>query len=158
MAGPRRFDHDEARRLYASGMSGPKLAVQFGVSQTAIYRVVNPAVAKHMADYTTQRLRGECSVCGQPCSFNFYQQATPRCAACYATAMATSVRSDTLQCTTCKEWKPDSEFPGARQKTYRRGRHRQCRACNTTMKREWRARNRDRDNATSRRYKQRLAA
>jgi hypothetical protein len=42
MARQRMFDHDEARRRYEAGETQAALAVEYGVSKTAIYVAVHP--------------------------------------------------------------------------------------------------------------------
>ena len=52
-----------------------------------------------------------------------------------------SAAPGSLRCVTCQEWKNDDDFPRNRATNIvRRGRHKQCRACNTVAKRSYRAR------------------
>lgn len=48
MAAPRKFDHDEARRLRAEGMTYTELARRMGVNFTAVKRVCDEEVRKRM--------------------------------------------------------------------------------------------------------------
>ena len=141
MAAPRRFDHDEARRLYRSGkVSKGWLAQKFGVSFAAIDRVVNPARANQMAARNALAQRSICATCGAPCSFNRYRRDVPRCLACWNKEQTTSVREDALWCSTCQEWKWDTAFPWDQRRPGRRGRHEQCTECGTKARRAYRER------------------
>jgi hypothetical protein len=57
------------------------------------------------------------------------------------------VRETELLCSTCKQWKPDSDFPTAHGSAYRRGHDPECRACSTIRRNDYRKRHPDREAA-----------
>lgn len=62
---PRKFDHDEARRLYAVGVSRSELAARYGVTYRAVYHVTAPPQVKERTrishrDAQRRRLRAPC--------------------------------------------------------------------------------------------------
>ena len=65
---PRRFDHDEARTLYImEGWTLSALARHFGVTPSAVKRVVDPATKLRMYEKSLAFLMsGECRACGGP--------------------------------------------------------------------------------------------
>jgi hypothetical protein len=135
----RKFDWDEAARLRERGMPVRVIAAKFGVSAAAVYLALDPALRARDHVRTAQWQRsGTCPECGSPCTRGY------RCRGCANRAQATSVRPAALHCVTCGEWKPDEAFPrdAAKTNVVRRGRHRQCRPCNTEEKRRYRERNR----------------
>lgn len=143
MSAPRRFDWDEARRLRRTGMSYAEIARRVGVSPHAVKRACDAHYRN--ADALRQSLyqRGTCSECGEPCSWNRYRQEKPICRDCSHVKKATSVRPDSLYCASCREWKHDNEFAFSRSASKpRRGRHRQCRACQTEARQAYRERHR----------------
>lgn len=131
----RKFDHDEARARHEAGETMAAIAADYGVSYNAIWQVIRDWKSQPLA-----QKREFCVDCGEYCSKPI-EGHEPRCIRC-ATAhyLATSVRADTLRCTTCRAWKPDTDFSPHTKRYARRGRHLQCRACNTAAKRAWRAR------------------
>lgn len=146
MAPPRKFDHDEARRLRAEGQTYAALAERFGVTTNAIYIVCNPA--GRAAAYAASRRYHEhvCAYCGEKCSWNRFANLhhdVPRCHRCFALQQGSSAKPDVLHCWACKQWKPDDDFPmtgGPANQIARRGRHRQCRSCNTKARQAYRQR------------------
>jgi hypothetical protein len=152
----RKFDWDEARRLRAEGASVSEISQQMRVTKAAIWRVVTPGAIEKEAEYHRRLARtGICDECGGPMNrLSRYRGAT-RCAKCAALANATTVRPDALLCSTCREWKPDEDFPSGNKTKARRGRHSQCRVCLTLAKRDYRRRNRERERAYDRAYRAR---
>ena len=53
-------------------------------------------------------------------------------------AEVTSVREDTLKCSSCRMWKPDDAFTSNVSDKHRRGRHNQCTPCQTIARRKYR--------------------
>ena len=154
----RRFDWDEARRRHAAGESLTALAHEYGVSPMAVYYAVNDEARARMAARNGRWVReGVCPDCGTQTTRHNARE-DRRCRNCSAIAQATTVRDDELQCVTCKEWKPDDQFPGDRKRIARRGKHRQCRTCQTKARRDHRHRNREAENAYQREYKARRRA
>lgn len=140
MSAPRRFDHDEARRLRAeAGLSVAEIARRMGVTYMSVARVCDARIrATFDARHAEWQRGGVCVDCGGPCSRNS-TRGVQRCRSCAAAARTLNVRDGELRCERCKEWKPDADFPkGA--KAHRRHRHSLCRSCNTTARREYRDR------------------
>lgn len=139
---PRKFDHEEARRRFKRGENIADLAHELGVTWAA----VSFAVDRHRRNANlllkAEQMSSHCATCGEPCSWNRYQQAEPRCLDCFDKARTTSVRENELLCFGCRNWKPDNDFPhsAARHCHKRRGRHNCCRVCGSEMKRAWRER------------------
>lgn len=142
----RRFDYEEAQSRYDAGESLSALAAEYGVTYTAVWQVVTPAgrhLAKRSADNVRARTVGQgiCDDCGGPMSAASRRHGSTRCMPCAARARATTVRAGELRCNRCREWKIDENFPMNRSKRgARRGRHQQCRACSTILRREYRER------------------
>lgn len=152
----RKFDWDEAKRLHEDGMSYNAIAARFGVSQTAIWRVVTPgAREKSNARIAAWQKTGVCSDCGGKATRR-HAQADSLCMKCSARRSRTSVRDDALWCSGCQQWKPDDDFPKDRAEAHRRDRHVYCRPCNTRTRREWRHRNPEKEKAYQREYYQRV--
>lgn len=156
----RKFDWDEAKRDHAAGVNIQTLADRYGVSYTAVYRVVVPGVNERMRANLKrfeENHRVPCiEECGRTVSYIGARYHGGRCVECATLAKATSVRPAELQCATCREWKPDDAFPNNRQENgARRGKHAQCRPCQTIARRSHRQRNREAENAYSREYKRR---
>lgn len=154
----RRFDHDDARALYARGWSLVDLAEHFDVSPAGIRRVVDPAHRATVDRREAERQRqiaGSCR-CGRPMTYASMARhrrlgQAPRCQRCEGADRQRTARPRTLLCTTCDQWQPDDAFPFDERRISRRGRHSQCRLCNTNAKRAWRAADPERARATHRR-------
>ncbi len=145
----RAFDYEEARRRHAQGESISLLAREYGVSSARVRQVVNPDVAARAAARASA-YRWPCMDCGAPT-----RTKGRRCSSCSVRLRATSVRENELQCVTCRKWKPDDAFPLSRSEEVRRGRHSQCRPCQTESKRAYRERKREKQRAYDREYKRR---
>lgn len=153
----RKFDYDEARARFASGESIRTLANEYGVSWSRVQQVVVPEAGDRAARRAREHnSNGACVDCGARiwrCGNSV------RCRDCAGLLLATSVRPDSLQCRTCREWKPDDDFPHNRAATHaRRGRHETCRPCLTIAKRDWRHRNAEKQRAYDREYKRKRRA
>lgn len=157
-----RFDWEQARRLASEGMTHADIAKRLGVSTSAVWRVVDP---KRQARLNVQRgeqqsIRrlwvGECKDCGGPASTRFGQH--ERCIPCSALHRSTSVREDTLRCSTCRLWLPDDEFPRAVDNKSRRGRHALCRPCQNVARQLNRESNRERERTYSRERRRSIRA
>ena len=151
MGRPRKFDWDEAARLYAELGTYEAVAPLLGVSSRAIRYALSPACREYHQRY--QRIhtpgRGICPDFGGPNSSGRYRIGS-RCRGCYALHLASSVRPDVLRCSHCREWKVDGEFPLQRAHKSRRRRHGVCRDCQTSVRRAYRASHPGRDAATQR--------
>ncbi len=136
---PRRFDWDEARRLYGGGVSIREIARRMGVVDAAVRRVVVPGERERRAEYQRRlAATGVCRVCGGP--KNHVSERTSgsvRCKACQYDAQTVTVREFLLRCVTCKQWKTDEMFSPARGKDYvrRRNRCKECKPCAAAYKR-----------------------
>lgn len=139
----RKFDWDEAKRLRERGLTIGQVAIELGVSKNMVWVVTTPGAYEKLLERNKERARsgGTCVDCGTAISLNYSRRAQ-RCSECYAYAQTVNVRDKELRCTTCRKWKPDEEFPRNRSAGFtRRGRHKECRACNTIRRREYRNRN-----------------
>lgn len=157
----RKFDHDVCLALWNTGQyTKYQLARKFVVSWAAIDRVVNPRRLEiEKRAVLNYRAKGRCDDCGGPMNNHSRALGSTRCRPCSYLAQGTTAREGELQCGTCKEWKPDEEFPRNRhEKWVRRGRHGQCRVCTTIARREYRARNLEKSRAQDRAYKKRRRA
>ena len=134
---PRKFDHDEARARHTGGETLAELAAEYGVSPTAIRRVVDPATRRRMVQRTRRHvMSGCCPDCGQE-GTTVVEGRPSRCTACSDLARATSVGDGVLRCQRCRGWMPDDMFPKNRSTSRpRRGRHECCRACQTIIRQE----------------------
>lgn len=147
MGRPRAFDHEGAVRRHGEGESIAALAVEYGVSKSAIYQAierVDPerherALAYHRT-WQSSRFRRPCI---RGCGRLAWHQAGREgvCIRCRNAERTTTVGEHVLLCTRCGEWKPDEAFPmGGHRKIGRRGRHSTCRGCQAEVKREYRER------------------
>lgn len=153
----RKFDWDEAARMHASGMSKAAIARQLGVSTTAVAIALDPEMRERYARRAHEWTRdGRCPDCGGKATRHGPKQL--HCRRCASLRRITTVREDTLRCTTCKTWKPDEDFPSDRSQPHRRNRSRQCRPCQTIAKRRWRERYPERSADLDRRTSDRLKA
>lgn len=135
----RKFDHDQARKLYKEGASVYSLARRFNVTTNAVRRVLDPEIRRRM-DATTRRyaMQGVCQLCGRD---DISNNATV-CRDCMPIYYATTVREDTLLCSKCHKWKPDEDFqltPSKRLHARRKRRY-QCRACMNKARQDYRER------------------
>lgn len=139
----RKFDWDEARRLHADGWTYGRIGKRFGVSYAAVRRVCDPEFGARLDAHSREHIMsGVCCDCGRTGVSRYGRAGRPRCQDCAARARATTVGAATLLCTTCRRWKADGEFPSCRTEGARRGRHSQCRTCQTDAKRRYREKNR----------------
>jgi ribosomal protein L37AE/L43A len=138
----RKFDWDEARQLYVSGVALKDIAERFGVTYNAVRLAVNDEARKRAREYLANWQRsGVCPDCGTQTTRRATTGDT-RCIDCASRRRATSVRSTALLCSGCRKWKPDDDFPLNRVKRgkQRRGRHNFCRACSTKARQDYRER------------------
>lgn len=139
MSRPRKFDHDEARRLFAGGATVAAIAAHHSVSWSAVARVVDPDFRTRSDErsriWMRDHYRKPCACgCGR-----LVWMGTGRsglCCRCHGAARATTVRPTGLLCNRCREWKPDESFPHSRANLARRGRHSTCRACQAPARQE----------------------
>jgi hypothetical protein len=137
----RKFPHEEARRLRASGLTYVEIARHFGVSDTAVMLACDPVQRRRYYERSREYLMGgTCIDCGGRCTLK-----GQRCRSCYTrlkVESAPSVRPTTLRCAVCRQWKSDSEFSpeSLRPNPARRGRRGLCRSCDTAARRRYRER------------------
>ena len=149
----RSFDYEEARSRFATGERISVLAEEYGVSVARVRQVVIPSEGAR-ADARSAAYRWPCIDCGAPT-----RSRNRRCVPCAFKLLATSAREDELLCMNCKTWKPDDDFPHNRtEKIGRRGRHGECRACQTVSRRRRRQANPEAQRAYDREYKRRRRA
>lgn len=67
MGAPRRFDHDEARRLRAQGLTYHAIGLRLGVSDTAVARACDPRVRRNFALASRRRLEAQRTPCRGGC-------------------------------------------------------------------------------------------
>lgn len=147
MSGPRKFDHDEARRRHAAGESYVSIARDLGVAPTAVARACDWRIRASMDAYNAMRqrvngnpsmYRGTCVDCGGRCNTR-----ARRCDACHAEHVRKAPPFDErgwLFCDACETYKPLAEFPFSRRRAGRKGRHSQCRECGTKARQAYRER------------------
>jgi hypothetical protein len=149
MPAPRKIPLPEAQRRYDAGESISALAAEYGVTTGAVWQTVTPkgrASAARLVETVRSKSigKGRCERCGAPTNLHGQIYGGARlCVKCGQDATATSVRESQLRCFGCGEWKPDEDFPRSASLagTRRRGRHRQCRGCNTIARQRYRERN-----------------
>jgi len=138
----RSFDWDEAKRLRKTGLTYNELGDRFGVSASAVRLACDDRARARLraASYEYQR-GGSCIDCGASISRNASRPAL-RCRQCANLAQSTTVADKTLRCCTCGEWKPDNDYCYTRggSTKVRRGRHKECRSCQTIARRNYRGR------------------
>lgn len=157
----RRFDWDEARRRFAAGESACAIARSFGVSRTAITRVVDDGTYERMRQ-TCLRLAEKgatCPGCGGRMALTT-RYGGGLCRACVAAErMLLPDECGRIRCSTCKQWLAPGAFSHDPRKPHRYHRGMECRACCAGRKRKRRARmspeERERERARNR---ERLAA
>jgi hypothetical protein len=141
----RKFDHDAARARLAAGVALADVAAELGVTVAAVERLTwtEERLQRARRTHLAWQIRARQVPCAGGCGGLAWKRRTRDkeawCQRCAGLRQATTVREDTLLCTTCGEWKPDSEFSKCTGNRARRGRHGQCRACNREVKRKHRA-------------------
>lgn len=169
----RRFDHDEARRRIAAGETPRTLADEYGVHPKAIYQVLlSPDERRAILARKRELRTTTCEGCGGPAMKLVGGKAAHNpdgkilCVRCRgiekterlrfnALGEVVAVRCSRTACVTGERWQPLDHFPGGvRLKDIRpNGVHPCCRACNTHLRREYRARHREQERAVNRAYR-----
>lgn len=159
----RAFDHDEARRLHGEGWGYSQLVDHFGVSEAAVRRVCDPAVAERMEahalawnrEHSRAPCKGGCGTRVWRVGKTGRKKRSGYCPRCWAIRRtADAVRDGELLCLKCEQWKPDEDFYRAQRPT-RRGRKSWCKACENAARRAHRKANADQERKTNRDYKRR---
>ena len=132
----RRFDWEQARVRYQAGETMTAIAASYGVSREAVRRVVDAAYyAREQIRLAVRQKTGRCVDCGRQIN-----PTSTRCIDCAAVARRTAVRPDTLHCSACDQWKPDSAFYHDARSRARRYRRWQCKTCDNQARRRHRQR------------------
>lgn len=153
---PRRFDWDDARIGFANGETPKALANEYGVSETAVRRVVIPGEQeKDNLRKAQWQSSGVCADCGTSCTHpNHPSQGAfgvPLCEPCSGRRRRTRFVATEwglmARCFSCGEIKTLDNYPGGtRYKDVRpKGVHGCCRACQTEIKRRWRLKNAEKE-------------
>jgi hypothetical protein len=130
----RKFDWDEARVRYQAGEPAAAIARSYGVSRTAVRRVVSEAeYDRDAARLAARQTSGRCADCDSPIN-----PRSTRCANCSHRAKATTVRPSELRCSLCGEWKPDDAFHHDHRRPSRRHRRYLCRTCDLKYRNRYR--------------------
>lgn len=144
MGRPRAFDHDEAKRLRATGMTYRAIGELLGVTDQSVRVACNPDVRKYYSDMQ-KKLRyyhKPCPQCAKPMS---RYNAKGLCRSCWGISKRGPIRPDMLRCSLCRLWLPDEEFSVSRQNVARRERSGECKRCAALRRRDerqWQARQR----------------
>ena len=182
MGRPRKFDHEAARRQFASGRySVTELARLHGVSWPTMKSAVDQDFRAKREAYVRSRYAATCELCGDDCLAADHpakNSADGRtlCARCRAVERRESVRFDSAgvlvavrcsmtDCANGERWQPPENFTrGIRYPDLRNGGfHKHCRVCATVMRREYRhshptTRERENQKRMERHYAQKQAA
>ncbi len=141
---PRRFDHEECRRLREeTGWSGARLARHFGVSTSRVYQVIDPRSQERVTRQRAEHIRGMRRPCLGGCGRLVWMHMAGRsgyCVTCSARRRTKGVRPTTLLCSTCDRWLPDEDFHRRSDAINRRHRTNDCRTCSTAHRRRRRDR------------------
>ena len=138
----RKFDHELAQEMYEKGFNVNEIARHLGnvVTPAAIARVCVPAIREQMdAQSTKWLMSGTCVICGKNCA-----KYTDHCKKCRSREKQTRFIVDdndeivAVRCMTCKQWKPRDLFHNSAKQS--RGIYRQCRACSSRTRQEYRER------------------
>jgi len=130
----RRFDWEQARARYQAGETMTAIAASYGVTREAVRRVVDAAYyARERARLAARQKTGQCVDCGRP-----IKPRSTRCLVCSGVARRTTVRPDTLLCSMCGAWKPDSAFSHDAGNPARRNRRWLCKTCDAQVRSRYR--------------------
>jgi hypothetical protein len=147
----RRFDHDEARARHTAGEKILALAIEYGVSETAVSRALDPRRRERDNEATRRWRTGTCEDCGGPAmrlvgaKLKHNPDGRTLCLACRSKDRRTAVLVFdngvvAVKCLTCKDWLAPARFPkGTRYRDLRPGGfHNSCRTCQTALRRAYR--------------------
>lgn len=172
-----KFDHDEARKLRAEGLTYTEIGKRLGVTHAAVRRVCDDSVREAMyRDSLAWQRSGTCVECGEPCapvSHPTNRSGIERCRSCANFSrrrcwFETDDGQLIVRCTSCKEWLSEDRFPPSLRRRYDHGitsdgGRRQCSMCASAARRLYRhthPEQRERENKVLRdkRRQQRAAA
>ena len=130
----RRFDWEQARTRYQAGETMTAIAASYGVTKEAVRRVVDAAYyAREQGRLAARQKTGRCVDCGRAIT-----PTSTRCRDCAGIARRTTVRTDTLHCSACKQWKPDSAYYHDQDTPARRYHSWLCKTCDNQARRRYR--------------------
>lgn len=154
----RRFDWDEAKRMYEDGAPIAWIAERWGVTAGAVSRVVKPGEYERQAKYTKRyQGTGICPKCGGPMN-KISELRGHSCIKCANRERRTTVRGDELKCVICKKWYPDDRFYRNKTLAHRRFRASVCKSCSNAARAEYRRTHPESERAASRRAYERKRA
>jgi hypothetical protein len=133
---PRTIDYEAVTRMRESGLSIAECARRLGISDYAVRYASDPEFRARTARTNSERRYWAvpCPGCGNASACRHREGAL--CRTCRAKETTTTVREDTLLCSTCGEWKPDDQFSPQSARITRRGRGHACNPCEAIRKRE----------------------
>lgn len=138
----RKFDWDEAQRLYQENVPIAWIAAKLRVTPQAVLRVVRPEVRQRMADYHRELYIGKdtCKECGAATNLLASKHGLGLCQTCAAKRRRFSVRETELHCSDCDRWLPDDQFHHSNDKrsVSRRGRRGICKTCDVRRRKIYR--------------------
>ena len=145
---PRKFDHDEARRLRACGHSYRAIGSMLNVSAQSVMSACDPDYRERSRQSVrnNQPHIGICPSCGGRCTNGMASQKyLPNgelriCIACRKRQRVLNhARDGELKCYDCKVWKEDEAFGSCGDRPTRRNRRLSCRECERNRSRQRRA-------------------
>lgn len=165
MSAPRRFDHDEARRFYATGdWSYAALGRHYGVTDHAIRAAVNPDVRRMKNENSRAYVTMICEDCGGQCIHNYWAKTVRNdrivCRACAfqrlreESLLARMNAAGDLLCRSCGKYKPMTDFVAKANGSPRPW----CRECSTAARQAHRVANLEASRAYDREYRRRRRA
>lgn len=153
----RKFDWNEARRLYHEHRTYAAVARILNVTPQAIRLAIDPQALSENRAYherwqrETQPWVGQCIDCGARATrAGRGRSRHGRCKKCEAFSKTSAVRTDTLRCSACRYWLPDEAFPHQSAAVARRGRHQLCRPCQNVARQLYRETHREQERTRDR--------
>jgi hypothetical protein len=161
----RKFDHDEARSLLASGWTRAAVARRMGVSEARILQISSPEERAKAQRRSVEFHAAICDDCGGPCSHNWSSKHGRHdrvvCRKCDGLRRSEDRLLERMNedgdilCSGCGQHLHPAEFLP----TTRTGMPKStCRACGSRQRREYREAHREADRAYQRDRKRRIAA
>lgn len=143
---PRKFDHELAIARYHEGVPVKRIADEMGVTDGAVWRVVDPRIRKRMSEAMRLRFAALCDDCGGPCTHNWSSKHQRHDRVVCNRCAGIRRREDTLlsrlndegdiRCARCEQHQPVTEYR-MDAAGFPKGR---CRSCETAARRAYRQR------------------
>lgn len=161
----RKFDHELARELYATGIyTKAQLATYFGISMAGLEYAIKPGRKEQLLAYSRTYNRrnarkvldrqktAACCDCGAP-----IKPISKRCRTCHRAKVSYPTFNEVGEvfCHCCHEFKPDSEYSTDFRYPSRGNLRTYCRPCSNATRREYRARHPEKEREYYRRYRKR---